>query len=294
MIAAEPGLDRLKRERPEWGPWLTVVGQALRDHGRGRWHEMVPHLSGPQGESLPLLAGASLAVETRAVRRLLARLLDTASRSGTETMASLAAARHTDADALALLTASLNQDGDTIAGLATRDGVDAEALQAVVALLAVPLLRAVSDGAEALRHGSTPWVEGYCRVCGSWPAFAEVRGIERSRYLRCGRCGSGWPSHALTCPYCRSTHHEDFVALVPEARGAAGAVDACGRCHGYVKAFTRLQECAAGDVLLEDLASVDLDVAAIARGFSRPSGAACPLGITVEAKKPRGFFGWSA
>ena len=36
------------------------------------------------------------------------------------------------------------------------------------------------------------WVEPFCPICGAWPALAEVRGIERSRYFRCLRCGAGW------------------------------------------------------------------------------------------------------
>ena len=54
-------------------------------------------------------------------------------------------------------------------------------------------------------------MEGYCPVCGAWPAFAEMRGIERSRYLRCGRCGGGWQAQCLSCSYCGMTDHEELI-----------------------------------------------------------------------------------
>ena len=144
-----------------------------------------------------------------------------------------------------------------------------------------------------LFRSSPSWVEGYCPVCGSLPSFAEVRGIERNRYFRCGRCGSEWHSRALVCPYCAMSDHDELVALVPEKGGSNAVIDACQRCLGYVKTFTRLQGCSPGAVMLEDLASVDLDVAAIEHGFARPPGPGFALGITVtDSVARRGFFAW--
>jgi FdhE protein len=128
------------------------------------------------------------------------------------------------------------------------------------------------------------------------PAFAEVRGIERNRYFRCGRCGGEWHARALHCPYCAMSDHDELVALVPEkagsnAVGSNAVIDACKRCLGYVKTFTRLQGCSPDAVMLEDLASVDLDVAAIEHGFARSPGPGHALAITVTEKDTRrGFF----
>jgi FdhE protein len=122
-----------------------------------------------------------------------------------------------------------------------------------------------------------------------------VRGIERNRYFRCGRCGGEWHARALYCPYCAMSDHDELVALVPEKGGSNAVIDACQRCLGYVKTFTRLQGCSPGAVMLEDLASVDLDVAAIEHGFARPPGPGHALGITViEKDARRGFFAWKS
>jgi FdhE protein len=130
-------------------------------------------------------------------------------------------------------------------------------------------------------------MEGYCPVCGAWPAFAEVRGIERSRYLRCGRCAGEWQARALTCPYCGMTDHNQLVSLIPEKAGASRAIEACKRCLGYVKTFTTLQASPAGRIMLDDLASVDLDLAAIERGYGRPQGPGYSLDVTARGQSRR-------
>jgi FdhE protein len=236
------------------------------------------------------------------VRRLFERLIRTASRAGTPKTSSLKAALHADLEWAPLFTASLCQDSDRIDEIAAVSGAavsgaDAEALHAVIALLPVPFLHACNRRwASSI---SASWVEGYCPVCGSLPAFAEVRGIERNRYFRCGRCGGAWHARALYCPYCANCDHDELVALVPEKGGSKAVIDACQRCLGYVKTFTRLQGCSPGAVMLEDLASVDLDVAAIEHGFARSPGPGFALGITVTDKVTdntarRGFFAWKS
>jgi len=85
--------------------------------------------------------------------------------------------------------------------------------------------------------------------------------------------------------------HDELVVLVPERGSSNAVIDACQRCLGYVKTFTRLQGCPPGAVMLEDLASVDLDVAAFEHGFARPSGPGYALEITViDEGAGRRFF----
>ena len=87
--------------------------------------------------------------------------------------------------------------------------------------------------------------------------------------------------------------HDELAMLVPEQGSSNAVIDACQRCLGYVKIFTRLQGCPPGAVMLEDLASVDLDMAAFEHGFAKPSGPGYPLGITVTDKGAgRRFFAW--
>jgi len=232
-------------------------------------------------------------MEAGSIRRLFERLIRTASRVGTPEMSTLKAALDTDMEMAPLFAASLCQDSDQIKEIAAITGADGAAFHAVTALLPVPFLHACNRRwASSISPG---WVEGYCPVCGSWPAFAEVRGIERQRYHRCGRCGGEWHARALICPYCAMSDHNELAVLVPGQGSSNGVIEACHRCFGYVKTFTRLQGCLPGAVILEDLASVDLDVAAIEHGFVQPSGPGSALGITVTdevAKRRR--FAWKS
>jgi FdhE protein len=293
MSAPDAALNGLRRERPEWEPWLVVVDEILREAGSTPWEADVPAAAQVQPTAVPLLAGATLTLDTALVRRLLERLIRTASRAGTPKMASLKAALSADLEWAPLFTASLCQDSERINQIAAVSGADAEALHAVIALLPVPFLHACNRRwASSI---SASWVEGYCPVCGSWPAFAEVRGIERNRYFRCGRCGGEWHARALYCPYCAMSDHDELVTLVPEKGGSNAVIDACQRCLGYVKTFNRLKGCSPGAVMLEDLASVDLDVAAIEHGFARSPGPGFALGIMVTDKTARrGFFAWKS
>jgi FdhE protein len=277
MMTAGSALSDLKHRRKEWAPWLAVVEEILRETASPKWDATVPAGIRPVAEAVPLLAGATIPLQATSVRRLLQRLIRVAALSETPKMASLGAVRLADVDMVTLFTASLCHDSDRITETAAAAGADAEALQAVVALVPVPFLQACNRRWRLSIPVS--WIEGYCPICGSWPAFAEVRGIERSRYFRCGRCGAEWHAQPLSCPYCAMADHHELVALVPEKQDAHAVIDACKRCLGYVKTFTTLQGCPPGEVMVEDLASVALDVAALEQGYTRPRDPGCPLDV---------------
>jgi FdhE protein len=185
-------------------------------------------------------------------------------------------------DPPALLEAAINQSRAGIELAATAAGVAPGALRALADLAAFPLLQACGRRLAARRPG---WLEGYCPTCGAWPVLAEDLGVERERRLRCGRCGGDWDAQPLRCPFCGTHDHARLGALVPEQGGARRRIEICRVCTGYLKVLTRLGATPGAEVLVEDLASVDLDVAALAGGFLRPDGPGHPLGASV-AERP--------
>ena len=282
MTVIDTGLKDLERQHPEWEPWLAVVQEMLREINNPHWDAAVPR-GVTQQDKTPLLAGATLALQQDSVHDLVQSLMRIASRSGTPQMASLERAIEAELDLFNLFKAALCQDCDYLRQSAMAVGAEPEAFQAVTALAPVPFLQACN------RHWKLSiapgWLEGYCPVCGTWPAFAEVRGIERTRYFRCGRCGGEWRAHCLFCAYCGMNDHESLVSLVPGNGGASRVIEACKHCLGYVKAFTTLEGSAPEKVILEDLASVDLDVAAVEQGYKRPQGAGYSLDVTITDKR---------
>jgi FdhE protein len=279
MTAVDSGLQDLKRRHPEWEPWLAVVQEVLSATTNPHWDALVPSRTESQQSRVPLLAGMTLNLELRSVRRLWDTLIRIAHRSGTPKMATLQPARSADVELSSLFKASLCQDGARLKEIAAHIDADPEAFQAVAALLPIPLLHACNRRWASSK--SVSWTEGYCPICGAWPALAEIRGIERNRYLRCGRCGGEWQAQCLFCPYCGMTDHNQLVSLVSEKSGSNSVIETCNRCLGYVKAFTTLQGSPPAKVILDDLASVDLDVAALEKGYKRPQGAGYGLDVVV-------------
>jgi len=281
-------LDTLKRSRPEWSPWLAVVEETLAEAATSRWDAFVP--APPEAErATPLLSHCTVVIEDSTVRGLLNRLLKTAAGGGMPTFETLAGLALRGIDVVGLFAASLSHDRSRIAEIASSTGAEPDALHAVAGLLPLPFLQACN---RRWKHAlPKSWAEGFCLLCGAWPALAETRGIERDRYLRCGRCGGEWQAHILRCGFCGTNDHEQLATLVPEKAGAS-AIEACKRCHGYVKTFTRLQGCPPASVMIEDLASVDLDVAALAQGYRRPAGGGADVEVSVVVNAPR-FLSWN-
>jgi FdhE protein len=182
-------------------------------------------------------------------------------------------------DALVMLNAAIDQDAAELSIVATTLGVDEDALGVIAHLGAMPLLHACRRRfAAAVAPG---WAEGCCPICGAWPTLAESRGLERARRLRCARCGGDWGTVAFRCPFCANTDHRQLGSLVPEAGGEARRVETCDRCRGYVKSVATLRAWAADEVALADLASIDLDLAAVERGYARPGAPAVDLGLRI-------------
>jgi FdhE protein len=159
-------------------------------------------------------------------------------------------------------------------------------LHAIAPTLTLPLLLAC--GQAWAGRPRADWPHGYCPTCGAWPALAEARGLERSRQLRCGRCGGDWRTQWLRCPYCGTTDHLRLGSLVPAEGGESRKVDTCLACGAYIKTLTVLTACSPPEVTLRDLETVDLDLAALERGYQRPPGPGQPLNVQLVGRSRPG------
>ncbi|HWP35790.1 MAG TPA: formate dehydrogenase accessory protein FdhE [Thermodesulfobacteriota bacterium] len=276
---ARQRLDALARESPEWRPWVALLEETLDAVQDPAWNAAVPEPDPARPPGAPLLARARLPVDPRLLAGWLRHLSETASASGAAGAAAVAAAwRGERLDPLAVATAAVCQDGTQLARLAAAAGVDPRPLESVADLAAIPLLQAC--GRQLAARVPADWRYGYCPICGAWPTLAELRGLERSRRLRCGRCGADWGIEWMRCPFCGADDHRQLGFLVPEKDGDTRKVDTCTACKGYLKAMATLRPWPPYRVMLEDLGSVALDVAALERGFARPA----PPGFALEAR----------
>lgn len=273
----------------EWSPWLTVLAEARQALDDPLWARAVP--AGAQGavsfsvQPAPLLHDATLTVDAARTDRFVRRLFGVAGESGESAVALRAAAGGARLEAPGLLEAAIRQDVRCLDGWAARLGVEPLVLRTVAAVAVTPLLHACrrvwKDGPLA------SWRHGYCPVCGAWPTFAEARGLEHSRQLRCARCGGDWRTDWLRCPYCDNADHTRLGALVvADAPLETRKVDTCEACRGYVKSITTLRATPVDEVALVDLDTVELDIAALQRGYARPEEPACLMRTRVVGAAP--------
>lgn len=112
------------------------------------------------------------------------------------------------------------------------------------------------------------WDRGYCPCCGSWPAFIEAVGP--ARLLRCSYCAAAWELTSRRCIYCDNAGG-GFVAAAPDPAHENRRVDLCAGCGSYTKVIEVISPTPFPLLAIEDLASVDLDQAAMKREYARPA-----------------------
>jgi FdhE protein len=266
----------LGRQRPEWEAWLGLLDEIERHESRakGRGSRAASRRSraGRGSEvgirTAPVLEGRTIEVDAGELQRLIHRLA--AKASDVEGGGSLRGYKPSREEALESVAAAVRQDQDAITAVAGARGLDAGALASVIHLAALPLLRAW--GRELQGEIPEHWPHGYCPVCAAWPLLAERRGLDRSRWLRCGRCASGWEREWLLCVYCGELDHQRLGSLVLEDGSDTLKVETCAGCKGYLKSFATLMAIPPFELLLKDLETVELDLVALDRGYGKPAG----------------------
>ncbi len=134
--------------------------------------------------------------------------------------------------------------------------------------LQVALLSPRQDAAgDMLADAKRAWNHGHCAVCGSWPALAEV--ADGHRVLRCSFCAAGWELNEYCCIYC-GEHGEPFVTAAPDEERKDRRVEICGACQGYLKTIDVAELSPFPLVAITDMESMDLDLAAMEHGYTRP------------------------
>ena len=284
MITAQSGEDLLTALRiahPEWKPLLALVEEALWEVERPEWRNSVPAIAHPDPGAEPLLSGAVITLARRPIERWVRRVMATAAGVGPEARF-VHAATAGRIDSLSLFQAAVAHDADRLDGIARGVGDAHGVLRGLAPLIAMPLL-------QACRHAWTDqmpgtWPHGHCPICGAWPTLAEVRGLDGARHLRCRCCGGDWATEWLRCPFCGERDHTQLGSLISAEGPEREKIEVCDRCHGYLKTITTFAPIRPEQVVLQDLATVVLDVAAVARGY-RPPSPRRPPAVCIVARR---------
>ncbi len=279
-------LETLAEQDAVLAPLARLYAVALRTAAAPSGQGLVSVLDSTPGDAVtPRLHGRTLLVDSGLVARSLGEAALALSGSGiTDAEVIWERLQHGALSALDLLRAGILASPDLAGELARRAGVSPGVVTTLGQIAALPVLSgAVRDLSSS---GSSPgWRAGYCPFCAAWPALAEFRGLERDRWLRCGRCGAGWRYPHQQCPFCANSDHRSLRYLAEEGKQDAQRVEVCERCRGYVKTFATLGAWSHGEILLHDLTSVELDLVAADRDYHRPEGLGFPLEVRIVARE---------
>jgi FdhE protein len=137
-------------------------------------------------------------------------------------------------------------------------------------LIQSSLRPSIEAAVDQLRSELDPeaWLKGYCPICGSLPSLSLLREEAGKRYLLCSYCGYHWRIDRLFCPFCNNKDQESLHYLFAEGEEAY-RIDLCEICHQYIKTID-LRKGEESDPLLEDLATLHLDILATQKGYKRP------------------------
>jgi FdhE protein len=153
--------------------------------------------------------------------------------------------------------------GVAVAGVADPGADDPEVMDHVLALAMRPFL---SRCAEVLQRRSelASWSHAHCALCGGEPDMATLD-AQGDRSLVCGRCLLQWKFDPVACPFCRNS---DRARITSFGTGdGVYRVYGCDACHRYVKAFDARRANRPLMPVLDGVAMLPLDAAAIQRGY---------------------------
>jgi FdhE protein len=112
------------------------------------------------------------------------------------------------------------------------------------------------------------WMKGYCPICGSKPHLSLLKETEGKRFLLCSFCGYQWRIDRMTCAFCNNKEQNSLHYFYGEGEEAY-RIDTCDQCHQYIKTIdTRQMDLT--DPVLEDIATLHLDLLAVQKGYQRP------------------------
>ena len=108
------------------------------------------------------------------------------------------------------------------------------------------------------------WTHPHCALCGGEPDFAVITPAAE-RHLICSRCTLRWKFEALTCPYCRNSNRGQITSFAtPDGQYRVYGCDVCQR---YLKAYDARRATRPVMPVVDSVATLPLDAAAIQRGY---------------------------
>jgi FdhE protein len=140
---------------------------------------------------------------------------------------------------------------------------EAAGLESVLQQAMRPFLTRAGDAVMA-RSDLADWNQGSCPLCGGEPDLAVIT-VSADRLLICGRCAARWRFDQLTCPFCLNSDRGRITSFA--SRDGQYRLYACVVCERYLKAFDARRASRPVMPVVDGVATLPLDAAAIQKGF---------------------------
>jgi len=143
--------------------------------------------------------------------------------------------------------------------------IEAEAagLEPVLQQAMRPVLTRCADAVMA-RTDLAGWERNSCPLCGGEPDLAVITPAAE-RLLICGRCAARWRFHQISCPFCLNDDRTKITSLA--SRDGKYRINACDVCQRYIKAYDARRASRPVLPVVDSVATLPLDAAAIQRGY---------------------------
>ena len=141
---------------------------------------------------------------------------------------------------------------------------DIAVYEQVLSLAMRPFLSRCAEVVQP-RPDLSVWTHSYCAMCGGEPELAVITPAAE-RHLICGRCTLRWKFEPLTCPFCRNSDRSLITSFAtPDGQYRVYACDVCRR---YLKAYDGRRATRPVMPIVDSVATLPLDAAAMQRGYS--------------------------
>jgi len=262
-------LQRLAKERPALADAANILGSVIPRLYVEPIEAEPPDITSERAAAklaggVPLLRGETLPVDVAAFKRRWRDVCTVVERARKGPLAE--ALRRGALDARQLTADVIAGRPGAVHGRADELGLDASQAATVLRLTLFPVLTQVNEALAPLR--SVRWDHGFCPTCGSWPLVGEFRGLDQTRFLRCGLCAAEWEFPRLRCPYCNTADHNQLGYFFVEAEDGKFRATTCAVCRSYVKMISTLAALSPPNLLVADLQTMHLDLAAADRGYN--------------------------
>jgi hypothetical protein len=276
-------LRAIKDRQPELGDAVDMHLELLELHRRiqGRvplpWFEMTAEmLARHQAEARPLLRFEDIPLELTDLRLMVRQTADVLRRHGALEDADFQKVQALGRDMTLLAVAgqwyrmraerSVNTPAAVGVGAPPPETASADLgmLDQVLTLAMRPFLMRCAEVLQQ-RADLSVWTHSHCALCGGEPDFAVITPAAE-RHLICSRCTLRWKFEPLTCPHCHNSNRARITSFAtPDGQYR---VYACDVCHRYLKAYDARRASRPVMPMVDSVATLPLDAAAIQRGYS--------------------------